>query len=203
MIAKRLLPSLAGAAALTLVLAVGTQAQPPRGATKAALSSLTGTYRSASAEDWGRGTFGRREFSFDHGHWTLKFTLALDPAFEHPVFAFRTFGTYRVVRPSAKVPGAFEADFRENAKFVTLLTPDPELAKGFGLAACGLTPSVEKDVSKAGCALWKPVAVCGEDHDLLALDPNGGLRFGVRPADNDMCTPDKRPTALLPAVVKG
>ena len=37
--------------------------------------------------------------------------------------------------------------------------------------------------------------------DLLALDASG-LRFGVRPPDNDMCTPDKTPTALLPAVIR-
>ncbi len=47
-----------------------------------------------------------------------------------------------------------------------------------------------------------PVAVCPEDHDLLAIDDAGALRFGVRPPDNDMCTADKRPTALPPAVIK-
>jgi hypothetical protein len=46
------------------------------------------------------------------------------------------------------------------------------------------------------------VAVCHEDHDRLALDPDGGVRFGQRPRDNDMCTADTRPTARLPAVVK-
>jgi len=56
------------------------------------------------------------------------------------------------------------------------------------------------DISERGCAGWKPVADCAEDHDLLALGPQG-LQFGVRPRDNDMCTPDRRPTALLPAVV--
>jgi hypothetical protein len=44
------------------------------------------------------------------------------------------------------------------------------------------------------------VADCGTDHDLLALDATG-LRFGQRPMDNDMCTPDRRPTALLGPVV--
>lgn len=168
----------------------------------AALSALSGRYTSAGAEDWGRGTYGRREFTFDHGHWTLRFTLALDPAFSHPVFEFRTKGSYRVLGPSAAVPGAFEADFREEAKLVTLLTDDQKLVEGFGLAACGLHTGVEKDVSVVGCAGWKPVSICPEDHDLLALDESGGLHFGVRPSDNDMCTADKRPTALLTAVHK-
>jgi hypothetical protein len=69
-----------------------------------------------------------------------------------------------------------------------------------GMADCGLTVNLEADISVTGCAAWRPVAVCGEDHDLLALS-DAGLHFGVRPADNDMCTPDKLPTALLPAVV--
>lgn len=69
------------------------------------------------------------------------------------------------------------------------------------MGECNLTVNLEADISQTGCAAWRSVAVCGEDHDLFALDATG-LRFGVRPADNDMCTPDKTPTALLPAVVK-
>lgn len=164
------------------------------------LQTLSGTYASAGPEDWGRGTFGRRTFTFDRGAWTLDFVLALDPGFTAPVFAFRTHGTYRVGAPSAAVPGAFEAVFGEDAKHVTLLTTDPGLAQAFGLSACGLTPGVEKDVSAQGCAAWRPVAVCAEDHDLLALSTTGALHFGVRPADNDLCTADKRPVALLPGV---
>lgn len=66
--------------------------------TKKELQNLSGTYKSISVEDWGRGTFGFREFSFN--------------------------------------------------------------------------------------------------------DEKGNLYFGVRPADNNMCTADRRPTALLPAVAK-
>jgi hypothetical protein len=44
------------------------------------------------------------------------------------------------------------------------------------------------------------VADCGTDHDLLSLDATG-LRFGARPADNDMCSPELRPTTLTSPVV--
>jgi hypothetical protein len=71
-----------------------------------------------------------------------------------------------------------------------------------GMAHCGLRTGVMTDISKAGCAHWAPVSVCREDNDLLAIDAVGKLFFGVRPNDNDMCSPEKRPTALLPAVVK-
>ncbi len=63
-----------------------------------------------------------------------------------------------------------------------------------GMADCGLTPNLETDISETGCAAWRPVSVCGQDHDLIAMT-EGGVQFGVRPADNDMCTADKRPTA--------
>ncbi|MEO0876216.1 MAG: hypothetical protein AAFY48_16580, partial [Bacteroidota bacterium] len=90
----------------------------------------------------------------------------------------------------------------EEKKFLTLKTDNEQLATAFGLASCGLEPNVEKDISVEGCALWAAVAVCNEDHDLLSLDEEGLLYFGERPADNNMCTADRRPTALTPAVTK-
>ncbi|MEM9326172.1 MAG: hypothetical protein AAGA85_10970 [Bacteroidota bacterium] len=166
---------------------------------KSQLRNLSGTYTSLQAEDWGRGTFGFRTFTFDDGQWTLRFQLALDPQMQQKVFEFRTYGTYQV-QEKAKTVAAYEALFLEEEKFVTLLTDNPELIEGFGLAECGLIPFEEKNISKEGCALWPSVEVCSEDHDLLALDAAGQLFFGVRPPDNDMCTADKRPVALLPAV---
>ncbi len=168
----------------------------------ASLQALNGVWRSTNGEDWGRGTFGTREFTFKDGQWSLRFELALDPGMTQKVFGFSTKGTYEVQKASSAVPGAFETLFREDQKTVTLLTKDPKLAAAFGLAACALVPGTPTDISATGCAIWKPVSVCGEDHDLLAQDEAGGLYFGVRPDDNDMCTPDKRPTRLLPAVAR-
>jgi hypothetical protein len=166
-----------------------------------AIAALNGTWASPAAEDWGRGTFGTRSFTFEDGTWSLDFALALDPGMNAKVFEFHATGTYDVIAPSATVPGAFDMLFREDVKAVTLRATDPKLIEAFGLAQCNLTPDVKTDISATGCAIWKPVAECGEDHDLLALDADQNLYFGVRPADNDMCTPDKRPIALLPAVV--
>ncbi|MEO0898348.1 MAG: hypothetical protein AAFY71_18185 [Bacteroidota bacterium] len=166
------------------------------------LQNLSGTYVSEGLEDWGNSTYGHRTFTFDKGNWSLKFVLALDPEFNMPVFEFRTLGTYVVQEASTTVPEAFQTLFYEDKKFVTLLTDDPALIQGFGLASCGLQPKVEQDISASGCAIWPSVEECHEDHDLLSMDESGKLYFGVRPADNDMCTADKRPTALLPAVIK-
>lgn len=166
----------------------------------ATLSSLRGTFASSGAEPW-YGGFGFREFVFADGSWSLTFTHALDPDMTLRTFQFRTGGSYAVGAESDVVPGAFRTVFDEDWKHLTLLTEDPALVQAFGMADCGLTPNLETDISEAGCAAWQPVADCGEDHDLLALDDTG-LRFGVRPADNDMCSADKTPTALLPAAIR-
>jgi hypothetical protein len=187
---------------LILALAGACLAAPVRAQTAdaAALSALTGTYESAGAEAW-YGGFGTREFVFADGKWSLTFIHALDPDMTLRTFQFRTGGSYSVGAESDAVPGAFRTRFNEDWKHLTLLTPDPALAQAFGMADCGLTVNLEADISQTGCAAWRPVADCGVDHDLFALDDTG-LRFGIRPADNDMCTEDKTPTALLPAVVR-
>jgi len=174
----------------------------PSSDSKKQLQNLSGTYADPVGVDWGRGTYGTRVFTFDKGRWTLKFTLALDPQMKNEVFVFRTVGSYQVLNPSSTVPGAFNALFLEDKKFVTLKTTDSNLAKAFGLGECGFVTDIEKDISATGCALWKSVSECNEDHDLLKLDEDGNLYFGLRPADNNMCTADKRPTKLTPPVGK-
>jgi hypothetical protein len=183
----------------TLALAAALPAMPGLAAGPEALEALHGTWISPAVESW-YGGFGTREFVFADGQWRLTFTHALDPGMTMRTFQFRTGGAYRVVGPSPAVEGAFHTVFDEDWKHVTLLTAVPEIVAGMGMADCGLTLNLETDISETGCAAWAPVAVCGEDHDLLALTDEG-LHFGVRPADNDMCTADKVPTALLPAVV--
>ena len=169
---------------------------------KQALENLNGTYADPQGVDWGQGTFGKRKFTFNNGKWSLKFIMALDPQLKNQIFVFRTVGTYSVLDKSKSVTDAYNAVFIEDKKFVTLKTDIPDIIKGFGLVGCDLTKDIEKDISESGCSLWKSVADCSEDHDLLKMDADGKLYFGVRPHDNDMCTEDKRPKSLTPAVVK-
>jgi hypothetical protein len=190
---KHLLCTLAVSAACTALPALAGSQEA------VAIQTLHGTYVSSSVEDW-YGGFGTREFIFADGRWSLIFTHALDLAMTMRTFQFRTGGAYRIGDPSPVVDGAYEAVFDEDWKHVTLLTDVPEIVAGMGMADCGLTVNLETDISVTGCAAWRPVADCGQDHDLLALSDEG-LHFGQRPADNDMCTADKRPRALLPAVV--
>ncbi|MEO1438104.1 MAG: hypothetical protein AAFV80_21355 [Bacteroidota bacterium] len=165
------------------------------------LENLSGTYEDPSPYPYGA-AFGKRTFTFESGTWTLDFKLGLDPKLEFPVFRFRTHGRYEVLDPSTTVEGAFNALFYEDQKFLTLLTDHPELITAFGLDQCALTPHIEQNISKHDCALWAAVESCHEDHDLLMVDEAGLLYFGIRPADNNMCSPDRRPAALTPGVKK-
>ena len=191
---KTCLSTLAAAAMLSSALPAAAEF-----ADAGTLQTLQGTYVSPGVEAW-YGGFGTREFVFRDGQWSLTFTHALDAAMTLRTFQFRTGGGYAVGAPSPFVEGAFQTVFDEDWKHVTLLTDVPEIVSGMGMAECNLTVNLERDISETGCAAWRPVAVCGQDHDLLALSSDG-LHFGVRPADNDMCSPDKTPTALQPAVV--
>lgn len=188
-------------AAMAVLIALALPIQNPLAGTddRSSLQTLRGTFASPAVEPW-YGGYGTREFVFRDGEWSLVFTHALDPQMTQRTFQFRTGGGYRVGDPSIDVAGAFRTVFFEDWKHVTLLTGSPEIVEAMGMADCGLTLNLEADISDTGCAAWRPVSVCGEDHDLLALSADG-LHFGVRPADNDLCTPDKTPTALLPAVV--
>lgn len=187
--------TLAAAAALFAAPALAQDFAP-----REDLQALHGTFRSTAAEPW-YGGFGTREFIFDNGRWQLVFTHALDTGMTVRTFQFRTGGPFEVGEASPNVAGAFQTVFHENWKHVTLLTDDPRIVAAMGMGDCGLTYNLETYVSRTGCAAWAPVADCGEDHDLFAMDESG-IYFGVRPADNDMCTPDRTPTALLPAVAR-
>lgn len=165
------------------------------------LENLSGTYQDLVPYAYGD-AFGQRTFTFDQGTWTLEFTLGLDPNLNNQVFQFRTFGSYKIIESSSIITHAFNAEFGEDKKFLTLKTDDPQLIEAFGFSSCELIPFVEKDISADGCALWKTVEECPIDYDLLAMDEKGLLYFGVRPPDNDMCSADKRPTQLTPPVTK-
>ena len=189
-------PTVLATAALACATAVSAQDFLPR----AEVEAVTGTFRSAAPEEW-YGGFGMREFTFANGQWQLIFTHALDPAMTMRTFQFRTGGPFEIGQESEAVAGSFHGVFHEDWKHVTLLTDNPKIVAGMGMAECGLTYNLETDISETGCAAWRPVAQCGEDHDLFAMDTTG-VYFGVRPADNDRCSADKTPTALLPVVAR-
>ena len=96
-------------------------------------------------------------------------------------------GTFRFTRKTLRAHGAMAAGFLSSAQ-------------GCGRAFAADT---DVDITAEGCAGLgqQPVSACGQDYDLVSLEGDN-LRFGQRPADNNMCTPERRPAALSPLAMQ-
>lgn len=146
--------------------------------------------------DPGNGQGFTLTFDLTETTWALDYAAFADAACATPNLTVHIEGGYELGAASAAVEGAREGDFGFGVKTVT---PHSAGAADFLTMACGggtFADGVATDIA-AGCAGLGayPIADCPTDHDIVALDGDT-LRFGARPADNDMCTPDKRPTAL-------
>ena len=130
--------------------------------------------------------------------WALDYTLHGDAACTVELVTISIDGTYAVDKASKTVPDAWDARFAFDDKRIT---PHVQpLADALAGAHCGTGTwqvGVAQSVYAGGCAAFGqyPAAQCPADYDLLSVEGTQ-LRFGARPADNNMCTADKRPTAL-------
>ncbi|MFT3712232.1 MAG: hypothetical protein QM817_31695 [Archangium sp.] len=160
---------------------------------------VKGSWKSAAAEDMGNGSFCTRDFTLTDSTWALTFTIYADKELKTPLVAMNFEGGWKATGDSKSVPGASEATFEFKKKSVTLHAKDA--AKGFGMDGCGLTPGKAKDVTKTGCSFVASVEKYGREFDLLKRD-GAQLFFGARPADGDMGSEAKRPTALGAPLIK-
>jgi hypothetical protein len=145
--------------------------------------------------------------AFDIGKdaWALDYVVYGDATCAGEFLTVRIEGPYEITGPSAGVAGAFEARFAFGTKTIT---PANGAAAGFlgSPAACGggsWAAGQATEVLSIGCpGLGQyPQAQCGADYDVVSRTGDE-LRFGARPADNNMCTADRRPTALSAAPVR-
>jgi hypothetical protein len=156
---------------------------------------ISGQWESSQTEDLANQTYGWRYFKFEGNKWEIQFTLYLDKEKQTPVFMFRGVGNYKVEKASQNVVGAKNAIFYFDKKYVTLLTNNADVIKGFGFAACMLEVGKEKDITESGCSFLPNKANYGQEFDLIAYKGKK-LYLGARPTDGNMGTVDKRPTTL-------
>lgn len=192
-----------------LAVALATLTAAACGGSKTAVKpqDLAGRWDSATCEAIPNGdgthSYIQRHFQLTEAKWTLNLDAFGDAQCQTKLFTARVTGPYTLERDSEKVSGATEGNFVFGERFLTAhLQP---LADAFTQSGCGSgawTVGTEQAIPGA-CLFFKPIAQCGTDHDVVKVDGNK-LFFGQRPADNDMCTPEKRPSALadLP-VIKG
>jgi hypothetical protein len=141
----------------------------------------------------------RLTFVITDVRWDLDYQVFADAGCTRRKVAIELGGGYEILAASETVPGAWEANFSFESRTVT--ADDAKTAKAIGkLCSVKLKAKKPADVHANGCPKLGllPADACPTDHDLVAIERDQ-LYFGVRPADNDMCTPEKRPTALVDA----
>jgi hypothetical protein len=159
------------------------------------IGKLVGVWKSQAPEDTGNGIYSTREFTFTEKLWRVEVVFYNNQNLSTPLFSFSAEGPYRLGDPSSVVAGATNAVFSFFKKRLTLQSSDPAVISRFSLANCNLVIGVPKDISLTGCSLFTSISQCAQEYDLVAIE-NDLLRLGMRPADRNMCTEDKRPKAL-------
>lgn len=145
----------------------------------------------------GDGSYNQLTFVFTETAWELDYSAFVDDACTSQFLTVDIAGDYTLEGASATVDGAREGTFGFTTKTVT---PHVEAAVGVVNGACGVTDAevgVALDIS-GGCAGLGayPIAECPSDYDIVRLNEDGTLAFGARPMDNNMCTPENRPTTF-------
>jgi hypothetical protein len=169
-------------------------------APKAAKPDIAGTWKSPceSVPNGQGGTMNfTRTFKNTAKTWSIDFTVYGDTACTQKFFTADISGPYKLGKASEKVPGATEGEFSIAKRQVT---PHNDGAVQMLTQACGSkgwAAGKAKDITKEGCAGlgMHPSATCKGESDLVKLDGKD-LFFGERPADGNLCSPEKRPTAL-------
>ncbi len=166
---------------------------------------LAGRYASAclpAPQADGSTQYYSLDFTLTASEWAVDYVVHADPACSSKLVTVHIEGPYEVGEPRADLPGVHDARFAFTRKTIT---PHVQpLADALSSMGCGAAPwqvDQAEDVFEGGCAGFGqyPRSRCEADHDLVKLDGDR-LQFGARPADNDLCTPDKRPTALNPLI---
>lgn len=143
------------------------------------------------------------DFNISKDRWTLDYIAHADDKCAQPFLTNHIEGPYKVGNASASVAGAYEGEFGFDKKWVK---PHVDAAVAVAQGACGggeFAVGKETDILEKGCPGFGayPRASCANDYDLVKIEGDT-LKFGKRPADNNMCTPEKRPTELSPLGIK-
>jgi len=192
------------ALALVLALVPACSSSTPSPDDPASISAaLVGSWQ-GSCFDAGNGNHAQLTFAIDEARWAVDYTLHGDAACTAPMGNVHIAGPYEIAGASAKVTGASEGIFEFDTR-----TIEPKV-QGFAdflnsLDGCGdggFQVGVAQDVYAKGCpALGNyPQSMCTADYDVVRVDATS-LQFGKRPADNNMCSADKRPAELNPDVL--
>ena len=179
------------------------KAEPPAAAPKpAAATGLTGADLVGTwvgpcfPSPQGDGSFNQLTFRMTETEWDLDYVAHGNAECTAKFLTVNIKGPYTIGDASAVAEGAHEGTFSFAAKTVT---PHMEPAVDVVNKACGtdgakLGEALDLSGGCAGLGAY-PITDCPADNDIVMVKDNV-LSFGKRPADNNMCSPDKRPTSF-------
>ena len=175
-------------------VAPGTPATTSQSASQSLVGHWTGACSPMSATQGSTVTF-----DITATNWALDFEVFGDLACTARFATLHIEGPYAIGAASSVAAGAHDAKFSFSKKTITshVDAATQFLSGPNGCALPGFAVGVARDISGTGCAAMgqRPVAACEADYDLAQVEGDR-LTFGARPADNDLCTPAKRPVAL-------
>ena len=179
-----------GAPAVPAKVANGPDATPA-----VSKPNLIGEWESACTKNGD--TVLRLSFDIGADDWKLDYATFADAECKVPFLTVRIEGDYQVTEQAAQASPGWEGRFgftRKSTKAHMQAASD-FLASPKGCGAGVFPVGAEVDVGKDGCAGLgqRPIASCKQDFDLV-FQEGDTLAFGERPADNDLCTKEKRPT---------
>jgi len=176
-----------------------SSSSPPTDDTATVAAALVGDWQD-TCFDAGNGEYAQLTFHIQTGlAWEVDYVVYGDASCSAALGDVHIAGDYQIVGPSSVVAGADDAIFSFSTRTVT---PKAQPFADFlnsqkGCGAGEWKVGVAQDVYEAGCAALGsyPKASCTADYDIVKVGATT-LQLGARPADNDMCTADKRPTML-------
>ncbi len=158
---------------------------------------LQGRWASAGCEDAGGGYFLQRDFTFEGDHWKDDGRIFSDAGCHALAFDYDDEGAFDVVDASAQIAGAYETDFGEDTRTLTLRSQGlVDYLNSLPAGSCGSSTWVidqEQSIAVTGCALFHQPSTsqCPKELDLVHIDGDD-LYLGDR--SGDLCV--ARPTAL-------
>lgn len=167
-----------------------------------AIPSLVGLWVSDCAAGDEKGQFRRLTYNIGVDTWALRSETFADARCSKRKVLLEMAGTYELEGESQTVTGAWDTASAITSRALT--ADDKATATKLGKACkAKLAPGVATDIQASGCAALGelPIDKLCTEHDLAGVDEvRGELHTGLRGKD-DLCVPERRPTAYGPTVL--
>jgi hypothetical protein len=190
-------------AALAVALAACGGAPAPKLDPRDPPPAIAGRWQSACTVASPQQVF-RLRFELTDRAWQVDYVAYGDAACASELLTEHVEGGYRLIARSPSVAGAWTGEFAIARRTVVPRSDAAAqfLASAQGCGRPGFAAGQVTDILAAGCAGLgaHPQAQCPAEHDLVVLERDT-LRFGARPADGNLCSEDRRPTAPSPVVL--